>query len=84
MPIQHLCPKNMRQFKRVMITGPEATQAPFAEYDELTCRWRVWQSFNSDVSAGTYLDFYPSGQVDRVTVNPDDSFDIVIISGPSP
>ena len=74
----------MRHFKRVMITGPDNHQAPFAEFDHRMGRWRIWQSFNADVSAGTYLDLYEDGSVERVTQQPDGSVDIVIISGPIP
>ena len=73
----------MRSFKRVMITGPEATQAPFAEYMRDLDRWRIWQSFSADVRSGTYLELYPNGQVDRVTVLNWMVQDITIISGPA-
>lgn len=53
---------------RLMITGPNMSQAPFAEYDDLTHRWRIWQAFSSDVKSGTYLDMYDTGLVERVTL----------------
>lgn len=53
---------------RTMIVGPHSAQSPFLEYDSITRRWRVWQSFDGSVTNGTYLDLYPSGLIERVTL----------------
>jgi hypothetical protein len=67
--------------RRVGIITPHSRQLPFLEWDNTPRRWRVWQSYNPDISAGTYLDLYGTnpldqrfvGQVDRVTIGPDGS-----------
>lgn len=71
----------MKHFKRLGLLTPEARQAPFAEFDARTKRWRIWQSFTPHVDGGTYLDLYPTGQVDRVTVLNGWVAEIVILSG---
>ena len=43
-------------------------QQPFAEFDPVNNRWRVWYIYNNDVTSGTYYDFYNDGTCDRVTV----------------
>lgn len=58
---------------RVMILDPDARQAPFAEYDTRTHRWRIWLTFDPTVAAGTYLDLQAGGLCERVTTMPDGS-----------
>lgn len=56
---------------------PESRQAPFAEY--VNGKWRIWLSFNSKATAGTYLvlhshnplDQRMNGKVERFTVGED-------------
>lgn len=38
---------------------------------------RVWVAYNRDVTAGTYFELFATGVVDRVTVAPDGSMDVV-------
>jgi len=73
----------MQRPSRLSIITPSSKQAPFIEYNAKSQRWRVWQSFNPTVTAGTYLDLYPSGAVERVTLGPDGSIkDITtVVSG---
>lgn len=72
----------MRHFKRLGLLTPDARQAPFAEYNIETSRWRIWQSFNADVSSGSYVELYPTGLSERVTVKDGIVMDITILTGP--
>lgn len=54
---------------RVMILDPESRQAPFAEYDTRTNRWRIWLTFDPTVTGGTYLDLQVGGLCERVTLD---------------
>lgn len=73
----------MRRGHRIGILTPGQAQAPFLEYDERTQRWRVWLAFDATVDGGTYLDLYPTGQSDRVTLRSDGVVEnIVRLTGP--
>lgn len=63
----------MTPTRRLSIITPSSRQAPFLEYSIHSQRWRVWQSFDPSVSAGTYIDLYPTGLAERVTIGPDGS-----------
>lgn len=72
----------MKHINRIMLLGPLATQAPFAEYDPEHRRWRVWQSFNPTVTEGTYLLLYENGLAERCTELHGRITEIVTITGP--
>lgn len=72
----------MRHLKRLGLLTPEARQAPFAEFHTPTGLWRIWQSFSSDVSSGTYVILYPTGMAERVTTHEGQIMDTVILTGP--
>jgi len=72
----------MPHANRTIILGPEATQAPLLEFDTANNRWRIWQAFNGSVTQGTYLDLYPNGLIERVTVGPHGVDHIDRITGP--
>lgn len=55
--------------KRIGIFSVHQKQQPFCVFDVSSCLWRVWISYNSTVTSGTYLELHPTGAVDRVTVN---------------
>jgi hypothetical protein len=68
---------------RVMILDPNARQAPFAEYDTRTHRWRIWLTFDPTVTGGTYLDLQAGGLCERVTLGSDGSMqDTHRLTGP--
>ena len=57
-------------------------QQPFAEFDPITQRWRVWYIYNNDVTSGTYYDLYNDGTCDRVTVADRDVVNISRVADP--
>jgi len=63
--------------KRIGIFSVHQRQQPFAVFGDHI--WRIWISYNNDVTSGTYLELYPDGQVDRVTVNNNDIMEVVRI-----
>lgn len=68
---------------RVMLLDPLAAQAPFAEYDARTGRWRIWLIFDATVDSGTYLDLQADGLCERVTLGTDSSVrEITRLTGP--
>lgn len=66
--------------RTLALTVPSHRQIPFAEYipskyddpqSGVEGLWRIWQHFNNNATAGTYLELHPNGRVDRVTIGPD-------------
>lgn len=64
--------------RTLALTVPSHRQIPFAEFikwedavDQPTGIWRIWQHFNNNATAGTFLELHPNGRVDRVTIGPD-------------
>lgn len=54
-------------------TQPHVLQC-FVEHDK-TC-WRLWLSYNNDMTKGSYYELKAGGAIDLVTINPDNSLTI--------
>lgn len=69
------------------IITPQSRQAPILEYSLKDQRWHVWTSYNDNLTAGTYMDLYGYnpldmrflGAIDRVTLQPDGSVEILTL-----
>ena len=64
---------------RIGLLGISVSKPPLVEFDRLANQWRVWTSYNSSVTLGTYMSLLDHGKLERVTVNPDYSLSITTL-----
>lgn len=55
----------------IALTSPQHRQAPFAEFDVVLQRWKIWIHFNNAATAGTYIVLEPNGAAEQFTIGPD-------------
>jgi len=64
--------------------GTNHKKQPFAEFvrdgSSHRASWRIWLSFNNDITSGTYLELNQDGSCDRITVNNGQIIDIVCLT----
>lgn len=52
------------------------SKPPVLHFDPQHGRWRLWSSYNATLDKGTYIDLFPDGRMQRVTIRNDFTLDV--------
>lgn len=52
------------------------SKPPVLQYVPGSGHWRLWLAYNATLTKGTYLALHPQGEVERVTINPDETLSL--------